>query len=669
MTETSDETVHEGERHQVKVMKQIEKKTDTENRQTVSGKKKESGFPLQIQTGDFRQFGCLLRGKKAVFTFEAKEQGSVVLFDRKTGQLLSEIEAGESQRIGRVFSLAISGPDWSRITYLLRIDGCLRPDPFARIVHGREKWNDKDRYAQKYRISCGPILKKFNWKGQEKSRPLPARDAVMLRLHMRGFTMQTNLAENKRGNWLGLMAKLPALKAYGITVLEFQPLYEFEEIRFEKKEQVGSKQKRTCTVGEPAGVNYWGYGDGQYFAPKASYFGGENPDIHMKEMVRAIHQNGMKIIMEMNFTPKYMREEFIMSCLRFWAEEYHIDGFRLIGIGYPFRVIAEDPYLSNVLILSDQIPQEILDKEDKDFRHFYIQDDSFLYPVRRLQNHMEGSLPEFANMMRRQNQSYGFVNSVASTFGFTLMDAYSYSEKHNEANGEDNRDGQNTNFSHNYGVEGPTNSRNVQNERLRHVRTALAYAILSQGIPMIQAGDTWGNSQAGNNNAYCQDNEIGWVTWSGKKIYRDIHQYIEKIISFRKAHPILSEESPMQMTDYRHLGLPDLSYHGREPWTPWLSNDRKSLGLLYFGAYGPFGPEEDIYLAFNFYFDEEELALPTLPKNGRWYYVTNTGRADWEEVPLLLEDQTRVTVDGGSLTILIGRTEEDHPDEKAGSRK
>ncbi|MFN2925661.1 hypothetical protein ACKX2L_01890 [Lachnospiraceae bacterium YH-ros2228] len=662
-------------------MYQVEREKENEGKHIVERQSGET-FSLHVTVGDFRQFGCILRGKKAVFTFEAKKTGSLVLYDKKTGEFLTEILADMAYRIGKVFSLSISGPDWSRISYLLRVDGDLIPDPYARIIVGREKWNDPGRYEKEYQIRCCPILRKFSWKGQEKSGPIPAKDAILLRLHMRGFTMQTNLSEEKRGNFRGLMAKLPALKAYGITMLEFQPLYDFEEIRYEFKEKVGSNRQKTRKAGKPIGVNYWGYGEAQYFAPKASYFSDhrdrkaseaerrDTPDLHMKEMVRAIHQNGMKIIMEMNLTPPYMKEEFVLSCLRFWAEEYHIDGFRLIGISYPFRAIAEDPFLSNVMILSDQIPEDLLNQEDKDYRHFYIQDDSFLYPVRRLQNHMEGSLPEFANMMRRQNQSYGFVNAVASTFGFTLMDAYSYSEKHNEANGEENRDGLNVNFSHNYGVEGPTNSSNVLNLRLQHIRTALSYAILSQGIPMIQAGDSWGNSQSGNNNAYCQDNEIGWVTWSGKKIYRDLHRYIKRIIDFRRAHPILSKESPMQMSDYRHLGLPDLSYHGREPWTPWLSNDRKSLGILYFGSYGPFGQEEDVYLAFNFYFDEEELALPTLPRNGQWFYVTNTGRADWAEEPLLLEDQTKVRVGGGSLTILIGREEElSNPEEKNKEKK
>ena len=208
--------------------------------------------------------------------------------------------------------------------------------------------------------------------------------------------------------------------------------------------------------------------------------------------------------------------------------------------------------------------------------------------------------------MKRQHSAYSFVNFAAQTAnGFSLWDVYTYSEKHNEANGEDNTDGNNYNFSHNYGVEGETNSRTVLNFRFRHVRSALAAAILGQSVPMICAGDEIGNTQFGNNNAYCQDNETGWVTFSRKAANKKLKEYTRDLIAFRKAHKILAYPEPMQMTDHKHKGMPDLSYHGKEPWIMWLSDNMRSIGMFYNGDYGINGKEEDVMLLFNFYFQEE----------------------------------------------------------------
>jgi glycogen operon protein len=178
--------------------------------------------------------------------------------------------------------------------------------------------------------------------------------------------------------------------------------------------------------------------------------------------------------------------------------------------------------------------------------------------------------------------------------------------------------------------------------------------ILSQGIPMIHSGDEIMNSQNGNNNVYCQDNSIGWVNFSRKKRDREIKNYVKDLIAFRNAHPVLSTIRPKEMRDYNHVGLPDLSYHGKEPWTVWLSEDRKALGILYAGAYGVEN-EQDVMLLFNFFLGEIDFALPRLLKKRSWFYVTNTSEAVWKKQEELLKDQSLIIVPGGSLTILIGK--------------
>ncbi|MBR1628957.1 MAG: glycogen operon protein GlgX, partial [Lachnospiraceae bacterium] len=277
------------------------------------------------------------------------------------------------------------------------------------------------------------------------------------------------------------------------------------------------------------------------------------------------------------------------------------------------------------------------------------------YPLRRLQNHLDGSAAEFSNYLRRQGKGFAFVNYAASNTGFTLWDSYSYGEKHNEENGEDNCDGSNYNCSHNFGYEGQTANRIINRNRMTAVRTALCCVMVAQGIPMILAGDEVANTQSGNNNPYCQDNEIGWVTYSRRKLPKLLREYIRQLISFRKAHTILSNPQPMHMNDYKHTGMPDLSYHGRLPWIMGIGEEKKALGILYNAAYARGEEEEDVMVCFNFYYGEESFALPR-PRSGRsWYFVTNTGQELWKPENKPLADQSFVAVPGGTITILVGR--------------
>lgn len=611
----------------------------------------------KLKVGDFKQFGVQIKDGYTTFTFEvkSKEDPYLILIERKSRKA-TKILLDEKYRFGRVISVSVSGIDHKNYGYLFEDNSVKKLDPYARRIIGREVWNDSNRKKDDFKVFCG--FKTDNREFKDESPLIPTNNHIIYRMHMRGFTMDHSLSETKKGNYLGVIQRLPYLKELGVNTLEFQPLYDFEECFFEPKRTIDKKGRTHTVVTALDKVNYWGYAKASYFAPKASYFGGEDVDKNMRKMVHAIHKKGMQIIMEMSFE-EGCDEDMILSCLKYWNQEYHIDGFHIIGLSSPIERIAKDPFLSNVNIYYDNYPSGLLEKEDGYNRHLFVNDTAFMYPLRKLTNHKDGSIIEFTNMMRRQNEHFGFVNYAASSnSGYTLLDSFSYKEKHNEANGEDNRDGNNFNFSDNYGAEGETNSRLVWNVRLKNCRTSLAACIFSQGIPLIQSGDEVLNSQDGNNNPYCQDNRIGWVNFNNRKRTREFREYVKKLIEFRKAHSVLSSVRPKDMGDPKHFGLPDLSYHGREPWTVWLSEDRKAVGILYAGVYGESKKEEDVMLLFNFYLEDENFALPTLLKKRKWYFVANTGDDKWPEKDRLLDDQNTISVPGGTLTILIGKTKE-----------
>ena len=255
--------------------------------------------------------------------------------------------------------------------------------------------------------------------------------------------------------------------------------------------------------------------------------------------------------------------------------------------------------------------------------------------------------------MRKQKKYAGFVNYAASNDGFTLADVFMYSEKHNEANGENNADGNDWNYSDNYGIEGPTRKKYIESLRKKQLRNAITAVFLAQGIPLLAAGDEIGNSQRGNNNAYCQDNAVGWVNWKNDKKYASLQQFVKKMTAFRKAHPVLRMEEPMRMNDYKGLGYPDLSFHCDSAWTVGFSPNRQSVGMLYCGPYADC--EEMIYVAYNFHTGKQFLALPKLPKSKKWYKVMDTGNENGFLEKEVKMDAVQVEIAGMSIQILIGK--------------
>ena len=255
------------------------------------------------------------------------------------------------------------------------------------------------------------------------------------------------------------------------------------------------------------------------------------------------------------------------------------------------------------------------------------------------------------------------VNFITAHDGFTMNDLVSYNEKHNEANGEGNRDGESNNRSWNCGVEGPTNIPDVNDLRQRQMRNMFATLLFSQGIPMICGGDEVARTQQGNNNAYCQDNEISWINWGLLKSNQDIYQFTKAAIAFRKKHPVFHMKREPALMDYKSCGLPDVSYHGVKAWYPEFDYFRRQLGILYCGAYGEKAdgePDDYFYVAYNMHWTPQDFALPNLPKELKWHLAVDTAEAEQggfveEGKEPVLKDQKKLTVQPRSIVVAMGK--------------
>ena len=620
-----------------------------------------------IREGDYLRMGACRTGDGVTFTFagEKEQVCEIILYEKKSDQT-EYVMVPADYCVGSLRSIELCGLDTRRYDYNYRIDGKIVVDPYARRIVGREKWFETSRYTEDYQIRGGFASLAYDW-GQDRCPEIDKRDMVMYKLHVRNFTMDATGLSGKKGTFEGLELKLPYLKELGITTVELMPVYEFEELIFPAegdlpdyvtwKEEQRANQKSKKEVDK---VNCWGYVEGNYFSVKAAFAKGKEPERSFKHLIRQMHSLDMECVMEIYF-PSTVNQNLMLDVMRFWVMEYHIDGFHLLGDKLPIRAMAQDLILSRTKLFYEYFDGDLLDAPEK-YPHLYLYRDEFSYPVRMLMNHHGGNLNDFANQMRKQKEYAGFVNFLTSVNGFTLADVFSYNEKHNLENGEDNTDGTDWNYSANYGVEGPTRKRYIEQVRTRQMRNALAILFLGQSVPLLMEGDEFANSQKGNNNAYCQDNRIGWVNWRNEKKYEALQSFVRKLIAFRKAHPVIRMNKPMQLHDYRGHGYPDLSYHCDRAWMVGFERNRQSVGILYCGAYAvDEGDEEEalIYLAYNFHTGKQFLALPKLPKEQKWYRVMDTGYEEGfleKPVPVLA---TQVEIAGMTVQILVGKQEKE----------
>ena len=610
---------------------------------------------MKISKGDFREYGPrVYKNDAVVFTVAIKpgtEKAWILLFDKKTKKSISEIELTEDFAIGNVYSVELSDINVDDICYLIKEDDSAYIDPYATAIVGRDKWADiHGRESKKFHVYSGISHIEKDWKDTTVS--IEPCDMILYKLHMRGFTAGMGLSTGKVGNYEGLLSKLSYIKALGVTSVEMMPLYDFEELNLEKRMSISPKGKVSESTEYTGKTNYWGFGLADYFAPKAAYFGGaDDASDGMRKMIATLHKNGIEVIMEMAFSAD-TTDEIILDCLKYYVKYFHIDGFHIVGCGAPIERIAKEPYLSSTKIFYEYIPEEIL-CDEKGKKHLFIYNDSFMNVTRQLENHMNGSMVQFANHMRRQNAAYGFVNYMANVNGFSLWDSYSYGEKHNFDNGEDNRDGTNNNFSFNYGIEGKTTNRTINANRFREMRNAFTALMLSQSVPLFVAADEAAATHLGNNNPYCQDNKMGYTVFSKTKGKEALTTFVKQLVKFRKDHKCFRIETPFLMNDYRHLGLPDMSFHSTEPWMMSIGEEQKALGVLYNGAYVK--ENEEVFVCYNFHYDSVDMALPLLSPGKRWRLCFNTAEYDGEDFsPKPIHDQQSIKVPGNSISVLVG---------------
>ncbi len=574
----------------------------------------------KIEKGFPKTLGATPVKDGVLFAFESESPDcGLILKNKKTKEIL-RIPFGKEYKTGNVYSAVIKYLDFDKYLYRFYSAGEEFADPYSLCVAGNEKFGVK---KEKYELYSSIV--KFDEYKCEDTRPfLPYEESVIYLLHVRGFSAHPSSKVANKGTFSGILQKLDYLKDLGITTLEIMPSYEFEE--FEKPDEKTALAAQKADVKEENKINYWGFKEGFYFAPKTSYCAGNDPVNEFKDFVQTLHKNGIELIMQFYF-PDKVKQYKIYEVLKFWLINYNVDGFHLKGNRIPFSFIANDPLFSDTKLLYDYIPEnEIYEAAYvPEKRNLSSYSDAFMYQMRKVLKGDEDTLKDLVFYTRFYPEKSASINFITNYYGFTLNDLVSYDRKHNEENGEKNLDGCDYNFSWNCGLEGKTRKSSVVKLRKRMMKNALFLVFTSKGTPLIFAGDEICNTQNGNNNPYCQDNSISYINWNITEDGREMHEYTKKLIALRKSdlNPVLNRE--FSMLDRAHIGFPDLSYHSDEAWRADLATYNRHLGIMY----SDFDVKSEIitlhYAAYNFYWKEITFSLPYLPSDVKWEMIFNTG--------------------------------------------
>lgn len=561
----------------------------------------------------------------------ADKECGVILYD-KEGNCYRFPFQKEGRR-GNLYGLKIEGEGLNNCFYNYYLGDRIVTDPYAWEIQGLEAWGEKR--GRKTRGFLGK--RDFDWQGDEPLM-IPLNESIFYGLNVRSFTMHKSSGVRNKGTFEGVAEKIPYFRELGITALELMPCYEYDECMEEQKKPAilplsaaeplkeNSRKEEALEDQEgekPIRLNCWGFQEGFYFAPKAAYSAGRSPVTSFKRLVRKLHQNGIEVIMQFYFPPQ-IGQMYMLEVIKYWVMEYHIDGVRLNGFHIPLRLIAEDAVLKNTKIWCSYVPGEELPVIlNPSFKNFVTDNGNFRYDMRRFLKGDEGLINQALYYQRRNPKEHGVVNYMADYDGFSLYDSVCYERKHNEANGEDNRDGAEVNETWNCGAEGESRKKGIDQLRQRQIKNALSFVLLSQGVPFLFGGDEFACSRFGNNNSYCQDNETGWVKWRKTGFAKEILAYTKFLIRLRKSNGILHMKEELLVMDSIGCGYPDISYHGIEAWRPDLSYLSRIVGVLLCGKYSP-EKGESFYIACNMHWESHELALPKLSKSKKWTKIADT---------------------------------------------
>ena len=589
---------------------------------------------MECVKGRPQPFGVEIRKDHINFAVQVPTGKKCELLLYKKGSMNPKyrFEMPEEKGIGEVRFLALQGLDTEKYEYNFQIDERVWIDPYVRELAGTKKFGVR-MDVQKHQARGKFVRDAYDW--EDDKRPhLAWNDVIAYSLHIRGFTKHSSSHAVHKGTYLGIVEKIPYLLQLGINQIQCMPVYEFDEYVQNK-------------------INFWGYGKGFYFAPKSSYASGSSAVKELKDMVKACHRAGIEVVLEMPFEAGISAQK-AMECLKFYLLEYHVDGFVVNPYNVPWDELNADPLLKEVKIM----------KKEEGFQTI----------MRRFLKGDENMIRDVMWALKHNSSADGVCNSITAQTGFTLWDLVSYDGKHNEENGERNQDGPDYNYSWNCGVEGSSRKRAILQIRLAQRKNALAMLFLSQGTPLLLAGDEMGRSMQGNNNAYCQDNKINWLDWKLLEKEAELFTYTKELIRYRKEHPILHSRQTMQIMDSLSCGYPDLSYHAEQAWYAHFENYYRHMAVLYCGMYEkkPDGTEDDfIYIIWNMHWEKHTFALPTLPQDYDWTVSMTTkeipqqdtaDKTGKEEKPVEAEisaEQAReITALGRSVIVLTGKKQE-----------
>lgn len=572
--------------------------------------KQGTGFPL----------GTKVNGKGIQFTIATKLNNvNLVIHNSKTSEDL-KFSMGNPV-YGNIYSIILEDIDFKDISYFYESNNLKINDLYASKVIGNEIYGIKD---DKYDVTYGCINHDlFDW--ENDSNPMiPYEEMLMYLLHVRGFTAHKSSKVKNKGTFEGIIEKIDYIKKLGFNSIELMPLYEFEEYEFPSK--VMQELNKVSGLDVKGKMNYWGYKDAYYFSPKQSYSASKEASQSFKNLVKGFHQEKMEVIMQFYF-PDEISANYIVDVLKYWVINYHVDGFNLKGNKIPFTFIANDPFFATTKLMYHYIPEnEIYDyKENPDYKNLCLYSDSFMYSMRRALKGDEDCVKELASNLKNVPDKTGITKFITNYYGFTLNDLVSYDRKHNEENGENNSDGTDYNFSWNCGIEGKTKKNSILSLRKKMIKNALFLLFTSKGTPVLFAGDEILNSQNGNNNPYCQDNEISYVNWNNNALSNEIKEFVKQMIDFRKniLNPLMNKD--LTMLDKNNIGYPDFSYHSDEAWKTDFANYNRHLGTMYSKVDNDSGKVELYYFAYNFYWEDIKFSLPNLPNDVEWNVVFNTG--------------------------------------------
>ena len=560
------------------------------------------------------------------------------------------------------------------------------------------------------------MFEDFDW---EDDRPLehPIQDLIVYEMHVRSFTRHGSSGSKHPGTFAAVRERIPYLKKLGINCVELMPIYEFDE--FENSRQHPD-------TGETL-YNYWGYSTVNFFAPKAGLAAtgkhGMQVD-EVKTLVKELHRNGIEVILDVVFnhtaegnemgptfsfrgldnrtyymlTPEGYFYNFsgcgntlncnnpivrniVLDCLRYWASEYHIDGFRfdlaaILGRdawGAPLpnppllESLAFDPVLGTCKLIAEAWDAGGLYQVGSfpAYGRWAEWNGKFRDDVRKFLKGEPGLTGALAQRIQGSPDLYGWngrgpsasINFITCHDGFTLLDLFSYNEKHNEANGEHNQDGGNDNDSWNCGAEGETDDPGILALRQRQIRNAWAILMVSQGVPMVLMGDEFGRTQRGNNNTYCLDSEISWLDWSLADKHAGLLRFSSLMAAFRHQHPILRQREHPRNADVSGCGYPDLSWHGTSAWNADFSGGSRLMAFMLCGLHVG---DTFIYVAANSHWDALPLQLPGLPEGTAWHMAVNTSMPSPEDIfeagtEPRLDGQDSIIIGARSVIILVGK--------------